>query len=120
MNRRALLKLAPAVLAAGAVPAAALCVVDPAETPVMRAYREWEALYAFLNRDDRGGLSADDWNSECDRRIEIEDQMMEMPAQNARDIIAKVLAYTANGDSELPYPDHAFWAEARALVGGAA
>ena len=41
MKRRDILKMAPAALAASAVPVAALSVADPGETPVMRLYREW-------------------------------------------------------------------------------
>ena len=41
MKRRDILKMAPAALAASAVPVAALSVADPGETPVMRLYREF-------------------------------------------------------------------------------
>ena len=122
MNRRALLKLAPAVLAAGAVPAAALCIVDPAETSVMRAYREWKAASDDLKDPKWDLMSVEEQDRVCDRVSKMQDVILNIPAQDQRDFILKVMAYTYFGEHGLP--DHGerpdLWAEARALVGGAA
>lgn len=116
MNRRALLNLASAALAATATPAAALCIADPADTPVMRLFREWEAA------DRAAHLSTGD---ECDRlldaRFQIELRLIEAPAHTAADVLMKIIAWTSYGDAGIDGLDtHGVWAEARALVGGAA
>lgn len=88
------------------------------ETPIIRLFREWEALYAYLDGPVGRELSEDEFDAELDRRIAIEDRMMEIPSEGPADFVAKVIAYTTRGESGLP--DHqsnpAFWAEARALI----
>ncbi|WP_017999057.1 hypothetical protein [Paracoccus sp. N5] len=116
MNRRALLKALPAAVVAGAAPAAALCVVDLAETPVMRMFRQWVAEETRLNGEEGRTMPESQFNADLFAQNELSNRIMEAPAEDARDMIAKALAWTSYGTFELPNDDHAFWAEARALV----
>lgn len=117
MKRRQLLKLAPVVLAAGAVPVAA---VAAEETPVMKLFREWEAAMADMDAR-KETISDADWVA-LDCHIDgLEEKIMDEPAQNGRDFIAKIVSWSHGGVFPLPKdPSDAFWAEARALVVGAA
>lgn len=117
INRRALLSALPA---AALVPAAALSgeVLPPiTETPVMRLFREWDAIYQFQN-GETGHLTDDEFNTYSDRRIEMEDRVLGMPVEGPSDFAAKVVMLTNYGDHDLRSPEYypEFWAEARALV----
>ena len=98
-------------------PVAAVAV----ETPVMRKFREWEAALAAVRSADptigdeaSGALVA--------AQIDIEEELIAMPAANARDFAAKVLAYSGDGWNGLPSAEAMpeLWAEAKRFVGGAA
>ena len=93
MKRRDLLRMAPAALAASAVPAAALADAVPSETPVTRLFREWRAANALVleTEDD------DTMNERSDVRTEIELRLFAEPALNERDIVLKMLALTLDG-----------------------
>ncbi len=126
LSRRNLLTAAPlvalsAALAAGDVNAAVVeaLTAGQAETPVMRALREWDALYLYLNSDAARELSEDDFDAECDRRRAMELRLAGIPSVGISDFAAKVLALTNHGDHDLDAENSApaFWAEARALVG---
>ena len=115
MRRRDILKMAPAALAAGAVPVAALAAAVPSETPVMRLFREWRAAQALV-------LEAEDddtMNERSDLRTEIELRLFAEPALDERDIVLKMLALTLDGED---WTNDAYnhggkiAAEARALV----
>lgn len=116
MNRRSLLKALPAAVVAGAAPAAALCIADPAETPVMRLFREWEAAVAAHGAmsDDQHEASDEAYSQICD----IESEMLREPCQTAQDFTAKIIAWTGEGVHTLPdaTDNPGLWAEARALV----
>lgn len=118
MNRRGLLTAAPAfgfagLLAAGAVPA-----IAETETPVMRMFREWQPLAAWLNGSKGQGAPEALLNRVNDQRIDLEDQMMEEPAQSAADVLAKMTARTHFGEDEMMSAQHLpqVWAEARQMI----
>lgn len=121
MNRCALLSLAPAALSSAAAPAAALGVVDPTDTPVMRLFREWElaidAYRAAEATDPLGTLTVQTYEAQGD----LERSILETPCLTARDFTAKVIAWTDCGEHDLPdrAENQTLWAEARALIGAA-
>lgn len=113
MNRRALLKLAPAALAVGAAPA--LAVAASEETPVMKLFREWKRANEFAHSQ------ADDeaFEKALGERWEVEQRLMQTPSQNERDVLIKILAWTQFGDGDLEAGNpisQPIWDEARALV----
>lgn len=116
VSRRHLLGATPAILAGLAVPA-----VAESETPIIAKFREWERFWNYLNTDEAvASLTDEEFDDACQRRRDMECEIVAMPARDARDFLAKVLAETANGDHELPPFDRApeFWAEARSFLPG--
>lgn len=129
MKRRDLMKVAPVAFIAGAVPAVAglpAMAVAPAcaeaETPILALYRQWSLI--------NDGLSDEIWDVRGDEAFSVEvaranaiaQEMLLLPAQSATEFVAKAAAWSCFGDfglDDMPDPK-AFWAEARALVGGAA
>lgn len=114
MNRRDLMKLAPAALAVGAVPAVA------EESPIAAMHREITALQTVLRGEN--DLTAADAERMCSRMMELADAIADLPARNADDMLRKIMGQTVNGDHDIgdgPNSE-AIWAEARALIGGAA
>lgn len=85
------------------------------ETPVMQWFRRWQEATTALNTQD---MTEDEFERMNEDRIAIEDSLMAIPAESARDFVAKVYAYTNRG--EVGLPSHieapALWDEARALV----
>ncbi len=126
INRRTLLTAAPiaalsSALLAGDVNAAVAQVLAESDTPVMRLFREWERLIETALRDG----CTDDGNADdayWDPVFDIEGRIMVTPSQDARDWIAKALAKSNSGRVELDSSKYnpELWAEARAMVGGAA
>ena len=117
MNRRRLLKLVPAALAAGAVPAAALCAV-PQESAIARAYHEFMAHRAWVERSD---LTDDEMTDENDRAEVMLRQIVAAKSESATDTAIKFLLVTQDYEALYgnPYRE-ALESEARALIGGAA
>lgn len=119
MKRRQLLKLAPAALAAGAVPVAA---VASEETPVMRAYRVWrEGLDAYTEAS-KGDLTNTENDAWCMKVYALADDVLDQPSTGPLDFVYKLIAQTFDGDHDIgdcPRKEE-IWAEARALIGGAA
>lgn len=112
MKRRDLMRLAPAALAAGAVPVAA---VAAEETPVMRVFSEWKRAndFAHSQADDEAFEKA------LGERWEVEQRLMQTPSQNERDVLIKIIAWTNFGDGDLESGNpisQPIWTEARALV----
>lgn len=113
MNRRDLLKVAPvALLASGnAAEAAALALGG---TPIARLYAEWVAQrgrwLGMVRADDPGE------DAEFQKLSAIEDAMMGLPSQNAKDMATKLLVGHGFGDQSCLDFDGPVWAEARALV----
>ncbi|QRZ13743.1 hypothetical protein JWJ88_03505 [Paracoccus methylovorus] len=116
MNRRALLKAMPAALVAGAAPAVA---VADEETPIAAMYREIIRLREVAC--DRS-LPEAEGDAACDQMMDLANDIVDLPARDADDFLRKVLGYTVNGDHEIGDGPKAaeIWAEARALIGGAA
>lgn len=114
VSRRALLKAAPAfaILPAAAIPAQAAT-----ETPVMRLFREWRPLAAWLNGPDGAAAPEAEFNRVNLARLDLEDRMVAVPAQNAEDVLIKIATYTHFGEGEVPTQ---VWPEVRAMIGGAA
>lgn len=121
MQRRDHLTAAPAfgfagLLATGAVPA-----IAETETPVMRMFREWQPLAAWLNGPEGQGAPEAAFNRANEQRIDLEGRMMEEPARSAADVLAKMTARTHFGEDEMMSAAHLpqVWAEARQMIGGA-
>lgn len=119
MNRRTLLAAAPAALAAA--PASALCIIDPADTPVMRLFRQHQAIMDAA-RDYTPVSSGKAADEEMDRLFycrsnKIEEEMMALPCTCAADFAAKVIVDTCCGGLFSDWETGAIWQEARALVG---
>ncbi len=115
-NRRALLKLAPAALAAGAVPAFAAAE----ETPVMKLFQEWQVAHdaevVAFRESDTGECAMCD--AATDRRVAVEKRLIAAPCEGLGDWALKVIAWTCFGDFSIEDScgRHDLWAEARALV----
>lgn len=120
MKRRALLAAIPAVAVLPAV--AVVAAVAEAETPIMQLFREWSIINDGLPDPIWDDLGDEAFSTECTRAHDIIRKMMDLPCQSASDFAAKVAAYTFFGEFSLDDVDDkaAFWAEARALIGGAA
>lgn len=121
MNRRSILKALP-FAAAGGIATAASSATAP-DTPVMRAFRERQAYFAWLDIASKSdALSNDDMEAAVNVLTDMEDAMMLIPSENAQDFIAKVVAYSHDGNSCLPsagaMPE--LWAEAKRFAGGVA
>lgn len=118
-NRRRLITTGPfaAAVAAAVASGAVAMPVAAEETPIMRLYREWSAIYEYLNGEG-SDLPTEEFTVEADRRIAMEDAVLSMPVQGLADFAAKVLMASNHGDHDLPGPDYCpqLWAEARALV----
>lgn len=117
MKRRDLMRLAPAALVAGAAPPVGAAGVE--ETPVMRVFSEWKRAndFAHSQADDEAFEKA------LGERWEVEQRLMQTPSQNERDVLIKIIAWTNFGDGDLESGNpisQPIWAEARALIGGAA
>lgn len=110
-SRRTLLK---GLTASGGVLALAHVAGTNTPTPVIRLYRRWEVARAELS-----GASDDDCDRLGDRLLELEEQMLALPSQNAADLAAKIAAYSHWGDFALPEPDSSIWAEIGSLIASA-
>lgn len=117
VSRRTLMAAAPAAgiatLIAGAVPGQAM-----AETPVMRAYREWREFSNYVNGPATKGFSDDAIEALADRLTAFVGRVIAAPSQCDLDLVLKFL--TAVEDYQLFYglePLEGLEAEARALVG---
>lgn len=119
MNRRNLLRSAPAVgFAALLMGAAPVIAAAPTETPIMALYAEWSALFDRLETAGREELGDDLYDAEVDRRIAMEDRVTEMQPVTVQDVYAKILILTMHGFNDLPGPDYCpqFWNEAQAAI----
>jgi hypothetical protein len=121
MPRRGVLKAvlsAPLLMAA---PAAALAAADPVDTPVMRLYREWEAVSKACDTVGREPETPENdaaYEALLEQQGNIETALMKAPCTCAADFAAKVIAWSSCGVYALPdeRSDPTFWAEARALI----
>ena len=87
------------------------------ESPIASLHREIVRRHAFLNGDH--GLSEEEFDAYNMETVALADQIVDIPARNADDMLRKIMGYTINGDHELSgigVADH-FFNEARALIG---
>ena len=120
-TRRALLKAAPALTLVGAGTAQGMApnTMPSTETPVMVLFREWERinaemLAAYAADDDQAGDRAHD------ARWAHEQILIHEPSRCDRDLLLKIVAWTAAGESDLECGNthlSTVWAEMRALIG---
>lgn len=113
MNRREMIAL-PAAFAFS--PAQAL----GAETPVMSLFRDWRVAFDRANRTP--DLSEDEFEIEDAKARRLVEQMMHLPARDARDICAKLTAFTYDGEFFVDDDgtlSGRMLAEARSMIGGA-
>ena len=87
------------------------------ESPIAALHREIVRRNTFLNGDH--GLSEDDFEAYNMETVALADRIVDLPAQNADDMLRKIMGYTINGDHDLSEGDRAqrICAEARALIG---
>ncbi|WP_134724833.1 hypothetical protein [Paracoccus luteus] len=114
MNRRALLKAAPALALAGAVPAGA-----EDETPVAALFREWKRLNADVWSADKADDN-DAFERAHDARWVHEQILMHEPSRCERDVLLKIAAWTDTGEADLEVGNPhlaTVWAELRAMFG---
>jgi len=92
---------------------------SPEDTPIMLLFRKWQAAWAI----EQAAYDADESDDICealgDARLDLEKQMLALPAVDPRDFICKIAAWTDFGVFSPP-DDRRLWVEARALIGGAA
>lgn len=86
------------------------------ESPIAALHREIVRRHAFLN--GKHGLSEVDFDAYNMETVALADRIAELPAQNADDMLRKIMGYTINGDHELSGIGVAerFFDEARVLV----
>ncbi|SDL09267.1 hypothetical protein [Paracoccus chinensis] len=122
MNRRALLKAAPALALAGAAPAQGITmmVTPSTETPVATLFREWRAHSAWLNEPETAECPEDQFNAHCAENVRMIEQMCGEPCRDMADLCLKLLAVTDFG-KDIQFPELAtkdqLAADVRALVG---
>ncbi|KFI24210.1 hypothetical protein CG51_18595 [Haematobacter missouriensis] len=124
-TRRALLNMAIAAPVAGMIHmglnsggtgSMSAAGLGPEETEVMQWFRRWLNVTARMHALPAGSPAFDGL---LDEQTGIEDSLLAIPAENARDFVAKVYAYTNRGEVGLPNHNEIaeLWAEARALIG---
>lgn len=121
MNRRALLKAAPALALVAAVPAQGMVpnTTPSSETPVAALFRKWQRINeevhaAYAAEDDEAGERAQD------ARWAHEQILMHEPSQCERDVLLKIAAWTDTGETDLEVGNPhlaTVWAELRAMFG---
>ena len=107
MIRRALLRAMPAALAVAASPSAALCVADPAETPIMKLFREWESLFKIeqaVHKASATGVDAETMAATANLTA-LHDEVVSTPCKCARDWMMEAAAVSCFGLC----PDELFW-----------
>lgn len=119
MKRRDLMKAAPVALAVGSLPSAAAAAV---ETPVLLAYRKWQAALDAWSNAAKGDLSDEEGSACCFEVSQLADEVLDQPSTGPLDFVYKLMAQSFHGQHDIgacPRGDE-LWAEARALVGEAA
>lgn len=118
MKRRQLLKLAPAALAAGAVPALAV-----EESRIIVLFRRHQELVDQAEAYDSGTAISDNGDADeiMDRLFyneifQIKDEIMATPCQTPREFAAKVIVATCRGEVIPDWDEGELFKEARALV----
>ncbi|MFH5773606.1 hypothetical protein ACHFJ0_05090 [Paracoccus sp. NGMCC 1.201697] len=116
INRRAILKLAPVALVAGAAPALSGEILPPiAESPIAAMHREITRLDQITNAS---GISEEEMDAACDLMMELADRIVDIPARNTEEMFLKIMGHSVNGTHDLsncPYGAE-LWAEARTFA----
>ncbi|PZV36155.1 hypothetical protein [Mesorhizobium kowhaii] len=85
------------------------------ESPIMAAFREWDALYVRTYRDPT--LDDDNKISRlCEAMKAVEDRVREIPAKTTTELLAKVMMISIYGSFAPCDDEDAFYAEARAVL----
>lgn len=123
MNRRQILTATlPAAICAtyfaGAQAAGAVPAIAGTETPVMALFREWQSAAEWLNGPDGDALSEPDYLCAFAALDNLQHCIMAEPAQGPADVLAKMLAWTHFGETDLLTKAHMpdLWAEARQMA----
>lgn len=87
------------------------------DSPIAALHREIIRRNAFLKGDH--GLSEDEFEAHNMETVALADQIVDLPAKNADDMLRKIMGYCINGDHDLGDGPRGkdIWAEARALFG---
>lgn len=115
MNRRHLLKSAPAVALASCVPLPAAA----SESEIIRLYHRFYEISTEAEAYDCESI--EDIDAHLDRlfyneRDRIEDALMALPYRTPGEFAAKVVIATCKGETFPDWQSGAIWAEARALI----
>lgn len=118
MNRRNLLKAAPASILAASLPADGFASSE-AETPIMAMYRHWKTIDARVNGPVGRAMPEPEFDREVDDMLAFELKMLLTPSEDARDFVCKLFVFTGAGVLGMPDDEVApdLWEEARALIG---
>lgn len=88
-----------------------------AETPIAAMHREIVRRQVFLNGDH--GLTDEEFTAYNMATVEMANAIVDLPAQNADDMLRKILGYSINGDHpDLHGTEQAsrIWAEMQAML----
>ena len=97
VNRRGFLNCIPAAMV-GITGLPVMANTTDNETPIFRIFREWRAYYEWGEGPATDGMGDEALNAIGAVRREIEDRMFSLPCQNTMDVLAKLVAYTLNGE----------------------
>lgn len=99
LTRRGLIAAAPATgVAMVATPFAHAMPAQGSETEILRLFREWRAYFEWAEGPATDGMDAEAFDAALDGLREIEDRMFALPCQNPMDVLAKLMAFTHDGD----------------------
>lgn len=118
MNRRDLVTIGPAVLAALALPTAALA--SASESPLRKLFREWAEVQRAAN-EAPSEMPEEEFVALIKKACDLDRQIMALPAADASEWMLKLIAWTDYGAHELQSrgDNPAIWDEARLLTGSA-
>lgn len=87
----------------------------PGKTRVAELYREWRALFDYV---DATKMSDEQTDAHCDELADLGRAILKVPCENAGDFTMKVLVSSGCGDWRVPdiRENPGLWAEADALV----
>lgn len=118
MNRRDLVAIGPAVLAALALPSAPLA--SASESPIRELFREWAEVQRAAN-ESPSDMPEEEFEALVMKACDLDRQIMALPAADASEWMLKLIAWTDYGSHEFQSrgANPAIWDEARALAGSA-
>lgn len=95
MKRRAFLRSAPALAFLPSI--AVVPALAESETPVMSMFRKWRLHYNWLNSDATRDMPEGAFDAETEAGRAIVRDMIELPARDMQDVLAKLMALTEWG-----------------------